>query len=50
MRINGYSIIFVLFMYLFTGSTLYAQNNSSPEQLPRPVTEAFELKLSLIHI
>ena len=44
MRINGYSIIFVLFMYLFTGSTLYAQNNSSPEQLPRPVTEAFELK------
>ena len=44
MRINGYSIIFVLFMYLFTGSILYAQNNSSPEQLPRPVTEAFELK------
>ena len=44
MRISGYSIIFVLLMYLFTGVSLYAQNNTSPEQLPRPVTEAFELK------
>jgi len=31
-------------MYLFTGVSLYAQNNLSPEQLPRPVTEAFELR------
>jgi hypothetical protein len=43
MRISGYSIIFVLFMYLFTGVS-FAQNNTSLEQLPRPVTEAFELK------
>jgi len=30
-------------MYLFTGVS-FAQNNTSLEQLPRPVTEAFELK------
>ena len=30
-------------MYLFNGVSLYAQNNTSPELLPRPVTEAFEL-------
>ena len=43
MRISGYSVIFVLLMYLYNGVSLHAQNNTSPEQLPRPSTKAFEL-------